>query len=75
VVQIQDGVQLTVNYGLNRVRFPAAVPADSRIRARISLLTLKELSDSAGATYAVTVESEQSDKPVCVAEWMVRYYH
>jgi acyl dehydratase len=74
VIQVQSGVRLAVNYGLNRVRFPAAVPADSRIRARVVLLHLKELSDSVEATYAVTIEREQSDKPGCVAEWIVRYY-
>jgi len=73
-IQIQSGVRLAVNYGLNRVRFPAAVCADSRIRARVSLLALKELSDSVEATYGVTIEREKSEKPACVAEWVVRYY-
>jgi acyl dehydratase len=73
-IQIQSGVRLAVNYGLNRVRFPAAVQADSRIRARVALLALKELSDSVEATYSVTIEREQSEKPACVAEWIVRYY-
>jgi acyl dehydratase len=73
-IQVQGGVRLAVNYGLNRVRFPAAVRADSRIRARIVLLELKELSDAAEATYSVTIENEGSAKPVCVAEWIVRYY-
>jgi acyl dehydratase len=73
-IQIQSGVRLAVNYGLNRVRFPAAVEADSRIRARVALLALKELSDSVEATYSVTIEHEHSEKPACVAEWIVRYY-
>lgn len=73
-IQVQEGVRLAVNYGLNRVRFPAAVRADSRIRARIALVELKELSDAAEATYSVTIENEGSAKPVCVAEWIVRYY-
>ncbi|MGB8521934.1 MAG: MaoC family dehydratase [Candidatus Acidiferrales bacterium] len=73
-IQVQGGVRLAVNYGLNRVRFPAAVRADSRIRARIALVDLKELSDAAEATYSVTIENEGSAKPVCVAEWIVRYY-
>lgn len=73
-IQIQKGVRLAVNYGLNRVRFPAAVRADSRIRARVALLGLKELSGSVEVTYSVTIESEQSEKPACVAEWIVRYY-
>ena len=73
-IQIQSGVRLAVNYGLNRVRFPAAVRADSRVRARVVLLALKEHSDSVEATYEVTMESERSEKPSCVAEWIVRYY-
>jgi acyl dehydratase len=73
-IQIQSGVRLAVNYGLNRVRFPAAVHADSRIRAGVALLALKEFSDSVEATFRVTIEREQSEKPACVAEWIVRYY-
>src|ERR1700734_253376 len=73
-IQVQGGVRLAVNYGLNRVRFPAAVRADSRIRARILLQDVKEISDAVEATYSVTIESEGSAKPVCVAEWIVRYY-
>jgi acyl dehydratase len=74
VMTIQSGVRLAVNYGLNRVRFPSAVRADSRIRARVLLLAVKELPDAVEATFTVTVEIEKSDKPACVAEWIVRYY-
>jgi acyl dehydratase len=74
VLRIQGGVRLSVNYGLNRVRFPSAVRSDSKIRARISLLTLKDLTDAVDVTFDVTIESEDSDKPCCVAEWVVRYY-
>ena len=74
VIQMQSGLRLAVNYGLNRVRFPAAVRADSKVRARFTLLAFKELADSVEATYGVTVESKQSEKPACVAEWIVRYY-
>src|SRR5258705_708210 len=73
-IEVQSGVRFAVNYGLNRVRFPAAVRADSRIRSRVALLSLRELSDSVEAVYGVTIECEQSEKPVCVAEWIVRYY-
>ncbi len=73
-IQIQGGLRLAVNYGLNRVRFPAAVRADSRIRARFTLQDFKELPNSVEATYSVTVEAENSAKPVCVAEWVLRYY-
>src|ERR1700683_1443173 len=73
-IQVQGGVRLAVNYGLNRVRFPAAVREDCRVRARIGLLELKELSDAVEAIYSVNIENEGSAKPVCVAEWIVRYY-
>jgi acyl dehydratase len=73
-IQIQGGVRLAVNYGLNRVRFPVAVPADSRIRARVALLALKEVPGSLEATFNVTIDCEASQKPACVAEWVVRYY-
>ena len=74
-IQIRRGARMAVNYGLNRVRFPSPVRSDSKIRARIALLTLKELSDAVEVTFYVTMENEDSDKPCCVAEWVVRYYH
>jgi acyl dehydratase len=74
VVRIEGGVRLAVNYGLNRVRFPAPVRAGSRIRARISLLAFEELTNAVAATYSVTLEIEGVDKPCCAAEWVVRYY-
>jgi acyl dehydratase len=74
VMRIEGGLRLAVNYGLNRVRFPAAVPAESRIRARVRLLAFKEVSDSLEAIYSVAVEIEGAEKPGCVAEWIVRYY-
>jgi acyl dehydratase len=74
MVRIENGVRLAVNYGLNRVRFPAPVRANSKIRARATVLAFKELPDSIEATYAVTTESEQPGKPSCVAECIVRYY-
>jgi acyl dehydratase len=73
-IQIQSGVRLAVNYGLNRVRFPAAVRAGSRIRASVALLRFDEFTDGVTATYLVTIEVEDFDKPCCVAEWIVRYY-
>jgi len=66
---------MAVNYGLNRVRFPSPVRSESKIRARIALLTLKELADAVEVTFGITMENEDSDKPCCVAEWVVRYYH
>jgi len=74
-IQIRGGVRMAVNYGLNRVRFPSPVRSDSKIRARIALLTLKELADAVEVTYNITIENEEAHKPCCVAEWVVRYYH
>jgi acyl dehydratase len=74
LIEIQDDVGFAVNYGLDRVRFPAPVPSDSKIRARIFLLGWKELANSIEVTFKVTIESDQSEKPSCVAEWVVRYY-
>ena len=73
-IQFRNGVRIGINYGLNRVRFPSPVRAGSKIRARIGLLSTRQLSDALEATYSVAVEVENSDKPCCVAEWVVRYY-
>ncbi|HEV2496066.1 MAG TPA: MaoC family dehydratase [Terriglobia bacterium] len=72
-IEFRGGVRMAVNYGLNRVRFPSPVPAGAKIRARFTLLSLKELPDALEATFSVAVETEGSDKPCCVAEWIVRY--
>jgi acyl dehydratase len=69
------GLRMTINYGANRVRFVAAVPAGSRIRARIVLQSLTPLDGGAQqATWNITVEREGAAKPCLVAEWLVRYY-
>ena len=74
IIRFQNPVRLTVNYGLNHVRFPAPVPVGSRIRGSIAMHVFKDLSDSVEAIYGVTIERENSEKPACVAEWIVRYY-
>lgn len=73
-IHIRNGVRMSINYGLNRVRFPAPVRADSRVRAHFTLQSLKELPDSLQAVFIAEVDSEGSDKPCCVAEWVIRYY-
>jgi acyl dehydratase len=73
-IQIKSGVRMGINYGLNRVRFPSPVPADSQIRARVSVLSLKEIPKAVEATFSITVEARGTEKPCCVAEWLVRYY-
>jgi acyl dehydratase len=68
------GLRMTINYGLNRVRFVSPVPAGSRIRARITLAATSEVADATQATWSVTVEREGGEKPCLVADWLVRYY-
>jgi acyl dehydratase len=67
--------RMGVNYGLNKVRFIAPVPVNSRLRGRLKLLSSQPI-DGGGAQMAweVTIEREGSDKPVCVAESLVRRY-
>ena len=73
-IHIQRGVGMSINYGLNRVRFPAPLRAGSKVRAHFTLQSLKELTDSLEAVFIAKVESERSDNPCCVAEWVIRYY-
>jgi acyl dehydratase len=73
-MQIPGEVQRTINYGLNRVRFPAPVRAGERVRARVALRSYRELPDSVEAIYEITVDSEGTEKPCCVAEWILRYF-
>jgi len=73
-VQIQSGVGMILNYGLNRVRFPAAVPAGSKIRARFTLQSLTDVSNAREAIFSVVVELQGQPKPCCVADWVIRYY-
>jgi acyl dehydratase len=73
-VLLMVDAKLVVNYGLNKVRFPAPVPAGSRVRAAIVLAALEDEGASAQLTLHVTVEREGSPKPVCVAEFLVRRY-
>ena len=70
-----DGVRQSVNYGSNRVRFPAPVPAGSRLRGRIRLLAAERLEGGGlRTTLQTTVEIEGSERPACVAETMAVHY-
>lgn len=66
--------KLSVNYGLNKVRFPAPVPVGSRIRGRMALLEMEDLDGGMQIVWKVTMELDGGDKPVCVAESIVRRY-
>ena len=66
--------KMVVNYGMNKVRFPSPVPVGSRVRARMTLLKITDLSDCAQVEWSVVVERDGGDKPVCVAELLLRRY-
>jgi len=68
------GLRMAINYGLNRVRFVSPVPSGSRIRALVTLQSVDAVSGGFQVTWQATIEREGSDKPACVADWIVRYY-
>lgn len=72
-VRFED-VGMTVNYGLNRVRFASAVPVGARIRARVTPTALDEVPNATQVTWHVVMELQGGTKPCCVAEWVVRYH-
>ncbi len=72
VVPRQGG--MGINYGLNRVRFPAPVPVGSRLRATFEVTAVDEIAGGGQATMTATVEREGGEKPVCVADVVFRYY-
>ena len=74
-VKIDLGGRMTVNYGLNRVRFPAPVRVGKRVRLRTTLLAVEEVGEQAvQITQRQTVEVEGEEKPACVAETLSRIY-
>ena len=72
-IEVLD-TRMGVNYGLNRVRFPAPVPSGSRLRGHFKLLGFEPIEGGAQLTMEVTMEREGSDKPVCVAESVARRF-
>lgn len=74
VVRYDDAFRMTINYGLNRVRFPSAVRAGTRVRGRFRLASAVEFEGGVQLCWDVTVEAEGSAKPCVVAEWLTRVY-
>jgi acyl dehydratase len=72
VVQVEN-VTAALNYGLNKVRFPAPVPVDSRIRGTVTLAGASERGASVEAVFGITIEIEGGSRPACVAEMVVLY--
>ncbi len=67
--------RMSINYGLNKVRFPSPMKAGGRARGRFTLLAVERHPDCVQSTWKMTVEQEGSDKPVCVAESVLRRYY
>ena len=72
VVPRQGG--MAINYGLNKVRFPAPVPVGSRVRATFEVIDVDEQDWGGQATMRATIERDGGDKPVCVADVVFRHY-
>jgi acyl dehydratase len=72
LLEVEDAT-LVLNYGLNRVRFPAPVPSEARIRVTGELVSAEPVADGVQAVIALAVEVEGSAKPACVAEVVFRY--
>ena len=69
-----EGISMGVNYGLNKLRFPAPVPVGSKVRLGATLESVEDVAGGAQAVLGLTFEVEGKDKPVCVAEAVFRYY-
>jgi len=68
------GMRLRINYGLDRVRFPAPVPVGARIRAHTTVTKVEKVAEAVQFSYLITVEIEGNQKPACVAEFLARVY-
>jgi acyl dehydratase len=69
-----QNVAFALNYGLNKVRFPAPLPVGSRVRMRAAIASVDDIPGGIQMATALTFEREGGDKPVCVAETLVRVY-
>ncbi len=65
---------MSVNYGLNRVRFAAPVPAESRIRLRITLMGSEDVAGGIQLKWRMIIEVQGSEKPACIADALFRLY-
>lgn len=74
-VTIPGDYKLAVNYGFNRLRFPAPVLAGSRVRANVAVNAVRDIDNGIEIAWGVTVEVEGKDKPAVAAEWLTRMYH
>lgn len=69
-----EGVSMAVNYGMNKVRFPAPVPVDSAVRAQVELAEAADVTGGLQLVVRVTLQIDGQAKPGCAAEWVTRVY-
>jgi len=74
MVVLEGEFNRAINYGLNRVRFPSPVPADSQLRLRCTLASVEDVPGGIQICWAATMELKNVEKPAMVAEWLMRYY-
>ena len=72
--RIEGDFKMGINYGLNKVRFPAPVPSDARVRGRFTLQRADQIEGGLQFTWGVLVEVEDGKKPCVAAEWITRAY-
>jgi acyl dehydratase len=70
-----EGIAFGLNYGYDRVRFPSPLPVDSRVRMRATLTSVDDVPGGIQMKVTQTFEREGGEKPVCVAEQLVRLYN
>ena len=73
-IYVLHGFAFAVNYGLDKVRFPAPLPVGARVRMKARLANLEDVPGGAQMTLELTFERDGGDKPVCVAETLARVY-
>lgn len=73
IVEVR-GVSMGVNYGVDKVRFPAPVPVGARVRAGVELVAVEDVTGGIQTTMRVTIEIEGGTKPACVIEALSRFY-
>jgi acyl dehydratase len=73
-ILVIEELDMAVNYGLNKVRFPAPVPAGSRVQVSATLADAEEVAGGIQATVDAVMRAEGTDKPVCIAQMVHRYY-
>jgi acyl dehydratase len=73
VVEVR-GISMGVNYGVDKVRFPAPVPVGARVRAGVELVEVTEVGEGVQTKMVITMEIDGGDKPACVIEALSRFY-